>query len=108
MKKFFAFLCLAFLMLTSLFATAKTTVQHNMDKNVYLTTEKVVICNFISSPTLEFNILVRDLGFTNYNYSTPYSIKTKIYNKINNKTSIWNNPFVPNKDVVWLTNIKSK
>ena len=103
MKKLFGFLALAFVFLFTTTVTATTLVQHSLDKKVFTT---------VASANVNCNVLIIAPVFAgfdcSYRYESPGSILTKVETVIDKKVAIPETPFVLDKDVVWLTNLKSK
>ena len=105
MKKLIGLLVM-FFMLTSCFATASTLVQQSLDKKVFVQAVETSATNFvITSQTyqiLKFDIVKCPVVQTNY-------ILNKIVTEKNYAPTALNKTAeVQNKDVIWLTNMKSK
>lgn len=109
MKKLIGFLALAFVFLFSLTSIAKSTVQKSLDKNVFVVSKiETVIYQTVTPLVLSESLLVRETQTANFNYNFE-NYKTTAA-KIDNHKPIVNlyEIFVPNQDVIWLTNMKSK
>lgn len=95
-----------FFMLTTCFAVPSTLVQRSLDKKVFAQVVNTPATNFVitSQPfqIVEFDIVKCSVVQENY-------ILNKIVAKQNYSPTILNKTAeVQNKDVVWLTNMKSK
>ena len=105
MKKFIG-LFVMFFMLTSCFATASTLVQHSLDKKVFVQAVDTPAINFVITlqpyQIINFDVVKCPVVGTSYIYKNFVTIQNYIPT-ILNKTAE-----VQNKDVVWLTNMKSK
>ena len=112
MKNLFSFLLIACALLCSTVSVSAAQVQENLDNNVFVFPGGPVEYDYVilTSEALPDLVLHRYCSDATYFYT--YTIPTKIATfrnscpgrTIKNYTA----PFVKDKDVIWLTNMKSK
>lgn len=115
MKNLFSFILLACTLAFTVTSTASEVVQQSLDKNIFVAsaetvyfdyvTVNVIGCVFDVNSTIPLRTI--DSGYISYNYKTPELFLT-IIDSGRDKLITYKSLSIPNKDVVWLTNMKSK
>jgi len=112
MKKVIAFLTFAFVLLVSPTSTAKLTVQQSLDTQIFVTSNKGILETSVTLPKRlkSESFIVRELNYEPTSYNSDYIAYHTVKATGNNYKHIVNTykHFAPNKDVIWLTNMKSK